>query len=82
MLMKVEIWCLVFDTKDGLFGDGFSFFGFCRPWYVKHKSLDQERELFDRITSLMRSFRASAAAIRAPLGIWLITDIFDLHVFR
>ena len=80
--LKVEIWFLIFVTSEGLFGEGFSFIGFCSPWYAKHRSFAQDKELLDVITSLMRSFRASAAVILAPLGILPIRDNLDLHVIK
>ena len=61
---------MIFVTNEGLFDAGFYFFGFCNPWYVKHRSFDQDKKVFDQITSLIRSFRASAAVILAPLGIF------------
>ena len=61
---------------------GFSFFGFCNPWHAKHRSLDQDFGVLDLITSLIRSFKASAAVILAPLGILPIRDKLDLQVIK
>ena len=80
--MNTDIWFLILVTSDGLLVDGFSFFGFCNPWNVKHKSLIQDMDVFVLITSLMSSLRASAADILAPLGILPNSDKFALQVLR
>ena len=46
---------------------------------MKHRSLDQPNGVLNSIALLMRSVKASAAVILAPLGILLITDRFALH---